>query len=687
MSFLCKRSKEAEFELKIQQLESDTAALREDLTNLFSRLAKACASIDEKNSQAMDLMFVQATTETLEDLTGRLEQLELAREESVGRQNQVLKSFGRDLQNLASRLDGHDTRSVASKVTTDKLKSSHEVLRGEVEHRIETLGQILEDTRAVADAARLSQQAEAERCTEELGELQHAAKAQAAQQEELQSWHVTLSQQLLELRQQSLSELKLCMQHQQEEAQRREEHVEEQQAAAVSELHRDMEQLRSWIQDEVAQRVDNAEGTVRYFQDHFVRAQELSESTFHRKVTWMVRSVTPRLRHAVKSQGEVQCFVSPELHFAGQRLVLELQLPAVEDLEAFLAVHGPPPAAPLPGVCAVRIWARPGIRLACLVALGDSAVSGGRAAEHLFPEPGPVSDELGRVPWQIAHVGEFFQSWDRRTDSLTVSLEVLEMRVPPPERPPWPPTNVIEEASPSANGLHPADELSYTNHLAGEALVQERVSADLRRLWSLGTRRMEWTLEGCSRLLQRAQPGHFVESPFFACAGLEGLSLRLYPRGAAVEADSGAAQSSLMLHCEERVSLRGTMSIGSRTKQFEFVADDHGDWSGAQKLGVLERQVDSSDKVLIAVEIAEVDREEDGVPYCVCLRTRSDNPAPALGMRQVSATRRRTPQPFELVSRCVSSPSMSRPATAGRLALPRSAGAAIVARRDGGLGG
>eukprot|EP00439_Symbiodinium_sp_Y106_P087109 s158_g39.t3 len=343
----------------------------------------------------------------------------------------------------------------------------------------------------------------------------------------------------IELRQQSLSELKLCMQHQQEEAQRREEHVEEQQAAAVSELHRDMEQLRSWIQDEVAQRVDNAEGTVRYFQDHFVRAQELSESTFHRKVTWMVRSVTPRLRHAVKSQGEVQCFVSPELHFAGQRLVLELQLPAVEDLEAFLAVHGPPPAAPLPGVCAVRIWARPGIRLACLVALGDSAVSGGRAAEHLFPEPGPVSDELGRVPWQIAHVGEFFQSWDRRTDSLTVSLEVLEMRVPPPERPPWPPTNVIEEASPSANGLHPADELSYTNHLAGEALVQERVSADLRRLWSLGTRRMEWTLEGCSRLLQRAQPGHFVESPFFACAGLEGLSLRLYPRGAAVEADSG----------------------------------------------------------------------------------------------------------------------------------------------------
>ncbi|CAE7949342.1 Aste57867_24363, partial [Symbiodinium sp. KB8] len=96
----------------------------------------------------------------------------------------VLKSFGRDLQNLASRLDGHDTRSTASKVTADKLKSSHEVLRGEVEHRFETLGQLLEDTRAVADAARLSQQAEADRCTEELGELQHAAKAQAAQQED-----------------------------------------------------------------------------------------------------------------------------------------------------------------------------------------------------------------------------------------------------------------------------------------------------------------------------------------------------------------------------------------------------------------------------------------------------------------------------------------------------------------------
>ena len=29
------------------------------------------------------------------------------------------------------------------------------------------------------------------------------------------------------------------------------------------------------------------------------------------------------------------------------------------------------------------------------------------------------------------------------------------------------------------------------------------------------------TFLGAERLLQRAQPGHFVESPFFSCAGLE----------------------------------------------------------------------------------------------------------------------------------------------------------------------
>ena len=33
------------------------------------------------------------------------------------------------------------------------------------------------------------------------------------------------------------------------------------------------------------------------------------------------------------------------------------------------------------------------------------------------------------------------------------------------------------------------------------------------------------------RLLERTQPGHFVESPCFAFAGLDGLQLRLYPKG------------------------------------------------------------------------------------------------------------------------------------------------------------
>lgn len=34
-----------------------------------------------------------------------------------------------------------------------------------------------------------------------------------------------------------------------------------------------------------------------------------------------------------------------------------------------------------------------------------------------------------------------------------------------------------------------------------------------------------------NRLLERTQPGHFVESPCFAFAGLDGLQLRLYPKG------------------------------------------------------------------------------------------------------------------------------------------------------------
>eukprot|EP00434_Breviolum_minutum_P009529 symbB.v1.2.008388.t1/scaffold525.1/size192214/13 len=134
------------------------------------------------------------------------------------------------------------------------------------------------------------------------------------------------------------------------------------------------------MNEEVNHRMRAAEEQVQYFRHHFLHAQEMSNSTFHRKVTWHVGGIRERLRRLVETKG-VLSFHSPELHFGGQRLVLELQLPAVEDLQAALDLVGPPPAVPLPGVCAVRIWAKPGCRLSCQLQLGASPP---RKAEHTF---------------------------------------------------------------------------------------------------------------------------------------------------------------------------------------------------------------------------------------------------------------------------------------------------------------
>eukprot|EP00435_Cladocopium_sp_Y103_P057654 s638_g19.t4 len=379
----------------------------------------------------------------------------------------------------------------------------------------------------------------------------------------------------------------------------------------------------SWISEEVDLRMRAAEEKVQYFRENFVYAQEMSDSTFHREVTWHVGGIRERLRRLVESKG-ILSFHSPELHFGGQRLVLELQLPAVEDLQAALALVGPPPAVPLPGICAVRIWAKPGCWLSCQLQMGASS----RKAEHNF-QAGDFEDSSGRVPFQVAHLGDFNECWDRRLDCLKLSFEVLELRRQRASVPAG-----TEEADSHL------DELSYTDHLAGEALVQDRLSAELRRLRSLSVRRVEWTLENCQRLLERTQPGHFVESPCFAFAGLDGLQLRLYPKGELCQGTE-IPSCGLFLNCPEPCRLSGTMYIGSRAKVFDFDSDSAGA-AGVGKHCVLERQVDTSDKVLIVVDLSEAEQDVPSGSSAVCLRSR-----PELLLR-----RKLTPAPFEASVRC-----------------------------------
>lgn len=611
--------KDKEFEEQIQQLQDCLDGLRDDISSLSKRFD---ATI-QTQSQALHVEFIEDTTEALVALTGRIEHLESLKEGNH-LQSQEMKTFGREVRNLASRIDRSDERHLTLK---SELEKAHQVSFN-VQTDLLSCQADLQKLQVSFDEgtkeAEISVQAQVQQQEKNYLQLYERAIARMdAHREEFQLSQQRVHKELEELRAESLEHLNLQI-----ESERRDAIIRQRDSQALNESkHREIQQhfheFRSWISEEVDLRMRAAEEKVQYFRENFVYAQEMSDSTFHREVTWHVGGIRERLRRLVESKG-ILSFHSPELHFGGQRLVLELQLPAVEDLQAALALVGPPPAVPLPGICAVRIWAKPGCWLSCQLQMGASS----RKAEHNF-QAGDFEDSSGRVPFQVAHLGDFNECWDRRLDCLKLSFEVLELRRQRASVPAG-----TEEADSHL------DELSYTDHLAGEALVQDRLSAELRRLRSLSVRRVEWTLENCQRLLERTQPGHFVESPCFAFAGLDGLQLRLYPKGELCQGTE-IPSCGLFLNCPEPCRLSGTMYIGSRAKVFDFDSDSAGA-AGVGKHCVLERQVDTSDKVLIVVDLSEAEQDVPSGSSAVCLRSR-----PELLLR-----RKLTPAPFEASVRC-----------------------------------
>ncbi|CAJ1364154.1 unnamed protein product [Effrenium voratum] len=118
------------------------------------------------------------------------------------------------------------------------------------------------------------------------------------------------------------------------------------------------------------------------------------------------------------------------------------------------------------------------------------------------------------------------------------------------------------------------------------------------------------------------------------------------------------------------------MCIGSRSRGFELSSSKDGiGFAGVGKHCVLERQVDSSDKVLIVLEISEVEQEERS-SSTICLRTRHD--LAGSGFPSSVQQKRRVPAPFEASVRCSARPSTATDLRRGSSAGARSAGLAIV---------
>merc|ERR1712187_596255 len=124
--------------------------------------------------------------------------------------------------------------------------------------------------------------------------------------------------------------------------------------------------------------------------------------------------------------------------------------------------------------------------------------------------------------------------------------------------------------------------------------------------------------------------GDSIDSPPFSAAGLDRIQFHFYPRG--YEASTGPNQPcALYLSGPSRTSLKCMLWVGPSSRQLEHRFQRRGDTGGRHNLGILEKQIDCEDCVLIAVDIVEVETDlaEQGAALCVRDARPASGKAPA----------------------------------------------------------
>ncbi|CAJ1416863.1 unnamed protein product, partial [Effrenium voratum] len=106
----CCKKEDKETPAQVKRLQDEVDCLHFEMTTLSNRLSVLISEKAEDSSEVHG-EFIQDTTEALLDITGRVERLELLRDETSSRQSQESKQCSKDLRNLASRLDRHEERT------------------------------------------------------------------------------------------------------------------------------------------------------------------------------------------------------------------------------------------------------------------------------------------------------------------------------------------------------------------------------------------------------------------------------------------------------------------------------------------------------------------------------------------------------------------------------------------------
>lgn len=417
-----------------------------------------------------------------------------------------------------------------------------------------------------------------------------------------------------------------------------------------------------------------------------------------RTARWKIFGFRHKLFQILQQRDRV--LTSPPFILCGQPDIV-MEMLAIPEEEPSLSAPVPP--IPVPGSCSIRIWALPGLHLAFKLTLGEGSANISRRFEHDFTA-GEVIDSKGRASFQMKNLCQLDDIWVKKTNTVSITIEVLELRYETIDvvsntvtvaedgkdvmkysddvgDTHASLTDMDEEAKDAALaamvGEHDqefTDELSTSRCLVSDQALQEMVKSELQAIRNRSVRRVEWRLEGASRLLEMIRAGECVDSSIFSAAGVDKMQLHFYPRGCDIseKVSANAQACSIFLSGPSRVTLRGTLFVGSHARQFEHRYQLKGDRGGRERFCKLDSMLDAEDSVTLAVEISEVESDLADKSSNLLWRNYSGsnkelNPLHAIpfaaavggGAKGILRMKREDPNKVEEVVRCMSLPTLN----------------------------
>jgi len=271
------------------------------------------------------------------------------------------------------------------------------------------------------------------------------------------------------------------------------------------------------------------------------------------------------------------------------------------------------------------------------------------------PPPPPPEPEIEISPEPEKNEEEEEAETQMDPLALAIVAEALGQSFPP-----LPPS--IQDARP--------DELHFTRSATSEGKLLEMVKNSTQALRNRSVRRAEWRVEGCSRLLEMCRAGESVDSPPFSLAGIEKLQFHFYPRGSDFGRSpaGGVAQPcSLFVSGPVRSTIRGSLHVGSFSRNFEHRFTRRGDAGGRGHLCALDHQIDCHDGVVLSLDIAEVEAELPDSSASIVLRHAVEKGVQdvqqglqtPMGTKGTLRMKKGDPSKVQEAVRCVSLPSLN----------------------------